>query len=212
MYHYCGRSVHSLFFFTDSATGVNQTLNVEQTLIPTTTDIDSSEIESSSEISSVDDAFDVEKGDDTETDDELFEVESQLPVGKPTTYLYEGSQITVFDSYLLAFHYGINNGLTTKAFNSLLQMLSLFAPQDSPTPRSVYKLKKVFINMFPHSLPKTHYYCDVCCAKTTREATTCTTSGCHGRKKHTFLSMPLGPQIKKMMEGTLSCSKCMHII
>ena len=117
-----------------------------------------------------------------------------------TSSLYEASKITVFDSYLLLFHYVTKHSLTHKAFTELLQLVSAFLPPSVKIPGSVHRLKHLFSNLFPHSQPTVHYYCDVCLASTS-QGSVCSTVGCYGRHQGTFLTMPIGPQIKRMMEG-----------
>lgn len=114
--------------------------------------------------------------------------------------LYETSKITVFDGYLLLFHYVTKHSLTHRAFTELLQLVSAFLPSSVQIPRSVHRLKQLFSNVFPHSQPTIHYYCDVCLASTS-QGSVCTTVGCYGRRQGTFLTVSIGPQIKKMMEG-----------
>ena len=43
-----------------------------------------------------------------------------------TTPLYEESKITVFDAYLMLFHYATKHSLTQRAFTDLLQVVSGF--------------------------------------------------------------------------------------
>ena len=117
-----------------------------------------------------------------------------------TSSLYEASKITVFDGYLLLFHYVTKHSLTHRAFTELLQLVSAFLPSSVRIPGSVHRLKQLFSNIFPHSQPIIHYYCDVCLASMS-QGSVCTTVGCYGRHQGTFLTMPIGPQIKKMMEG-----------
>ena len=117
-----------------------------------------------------------------------------------TSPLYEASKITVFDGYLLLFHYVTKHSLTHRAFTELLQLVSAFLPSSVQIPRSVHRLKQLFSNIFPHSQPTAHYYCEVCLASTS-QGSVCTTAGCYGRHQGTFLTVSIGPQIKKMMEG-----------
>lgn len=117
-----------------------------------------------------------------------------------TSPLYEASKMTAFDGYLLLFHYVTKHSLTQRAFTELLQLVTAFLPPSVRMPGSVHRLKQLFSNIFPHSQPTVHYYCDVCLASTSL-GSVCTTVGCYGRRHGTFLTMPIGPQIKKMMEG-----------
>ena len=119
-----------------------------------------------------------------------------------TTPLYKESKMSVFDAYLMLFHYATKHSLTQRAFTELLQLTSAFLPTSVPIPRSVHRLKQLFYDIFPHSHPSMHFYCDVCLASVT-QGSVCATVGCYGRRHGSFLTMSFGPQIKKMMEGTL---------
>ena len=66
---------------------------------------------------------------------------SQLP-------LYPGSQITALQSYLLIFQFAIRHSMTTKSFTELLQLLSVHLPVTATIPKSVHKLKRVFMECF----------------------------------------------------------------
>ena len=114
-----------------------------------------------------------------------------------STALYQGAGLTVFQSYLLVFQYAVRHSLTTKAFTELLMLLSVHAPQGAHVPKSVHKLKSFFVQAFPeakmHStpilllLPK------------------CTGNGCGGGPPLDFITIPLGPHIKRMMEDMCVC-------
>ena len=117
-----------------------------------------------------------------------------------TSSLYKASKITVFDGYLLLVHYVTKHSLTHRAFTELVQIVSAFLPPLVRIPGSVHDLKQLFSNVFPHSQPIIHCYCDVCLASMS-QGSVCTTVGCYGRRQGTFLTMLIGPQIKKMMEG-----------
>ena len=138
---------------------------------------------------------------DESVDLDIEHPELEIVGGPFSTPLYEGADITVFESYLLAFQYATRHSLTKKAFEELLQLISIHIPPSAQAPRSVYQLKRFFCGMFPSASPTIHYYCTFCQSKLTEQESNCTTNGCPGKEKGQFISVPLGPQIKRIMEG-----------
>ena len=122
--------------------------------------------------------------------------------GSPfSTPLYEGADITIFESYLLALQYATRHSLTKKAFEELLQLISIYIPASAQAPRSCHKLKRFFCGLFPGTSPIVHYYCSFCHSRLLEQESNCSTNGCPGNDKGQFISVPLGPQIKRIMEG-----------
>lgn len=114
--------------------------------------------------------------------------------------LYPGALLTVFQSYLLIFQYAVRHSLTTKVFTELLQLLSLHTPQGAGLPKSVYKLKHFFIQAFPEANCIAHPYCSYCHRPLPLLDAGCAENGCGGGRPTEFVTIPLGPQIKRMME------------
>ena len=119
----------------------------------------------------------------------------QLPA-VDNTALYQGARLTVFQSHLLIFQYAVRHSLTTKAFMELLQLLSLHVPQGARVPKSVYKLKRFFMQAFPEAKCIPHPYCSCCQRPLPSLDSRCTGNGCGGGPPIEFITIPLGPQIK----------------
>ena len=111
--------------------------------------------------------------------------------------LYDGADISIFESYILGFEFAIRHTLTAKAFSELLQLIAVHVPSSAKMPRSVYCLKKFFLNLFPHAKSRIHSYCSSCHAVLT-DNIACSTWGCEDDMKNEFISIPLGPH---PMEG-----------
>lgn len=111
--------------------------------------------------------------------------------------LYAEARLTSLQSSLLVFQYAIRHSLTTKAFTELLQLLSVHLPKGASIPKSVYQLKQNFLRAFPESQAILHYFCE--CCKT--PLSTLSSDDCGQCSPATFITVPLGPQVKKMMEG-----------
>lgn len=54
------------------------------------------------------------------------------------------------------------HSLTTKAFTELLQLLSVHVPQGASVPKSVHRLKTLFLEAFPEAKANQHFYCSCC--------------------------------------------------
>ena len=116
--------------------------------------------------------------------------------------LYSGPQITTLQSYLLIFQDAIRHSLTMKSFTELLQLLSVDLPPTATILRSVHKLKRVFVECFPDSQVNNHFYCDCCHRPLPSASATCSEYGCSVEgKTAVFITVPLGPQLKRMMGG-----------
>lgn len=122
--------------------------------------------------------------------------------GTTETLLYPGAQLSPIQSRLLVFQYAIRHSLTTKAFTELLQLLSVHVPRGAAIPKSVHRLKNYFVESFPEAKANRHFYCS-CCQRPipSTGAPSCSGNGCSGGRPVVFITIPLGPQIKRMMEG-----------
>ena len=117
--------------------------------------------------------------------------------------LYDRADVTVYDSYLLVFQYATRHSLTKTAFNELLQLISVHLPTSAPFPKSVHRIQSFFQDLFPHTAPVVHEFCSFCLSPLSGDEI-CSTPNCRGIDKGQFTSLPLTPQLKKMMEGTYS--------
>ena len=75
--------------------------------------------------------------------------------------LYEGAKITLVESLVLLIRFSLVHALSKRAFEDLL---SEHLPESttSSIPRSVYSLKKVFVQTFPHVTGVKIPYCSNC--------------------------------------------------
>ena len=115
--------------------------------------------------------------------------------------LYEGADLSIFDSYFLAFQFSVRHCLTS---TELLNLLRVHVPTSAKVAKSLYRLKKYFLQLFPHAKCTTHRYCSCCFSPENEEGNcpTSTTAGsCDGGKMEEFVSIPLGPQLKNKFEG-----------
>ena len=140
-------------------------------------------------------ALDVPAGDGSGSRPAPLAAISQLP-------LYLASQITALQSYLLIFQFAIRHSMTTKSFTELLQLLSVHLPVTATIPKSVHKLKRVFMECFPDSHAISHFYCDCCHRPLSSASSSCLGYGCSGEGHPAVIStVPLGPQLKRRMGG-----------
>ena len=115
--------------------------------------------------------------------------------------LYAGSPISTLQSHLLIFQYAVRHGLITKAFTELLQLLLVHLPQEATIPKTVYNLKRFFVDAFPEAEAVQQYYCSLCQRPLQSQTERCFGNGCSGGNCSVFITIPVAPQIKRMMEG-----------
>ena len=120
------------------------------------------------------------------------------------TALYAGSAITSLQSNLLIFQYAIRHGLTAKAFTELLQLLSVHLPQKASIPKTVHSFKRFFIDAFPEAQAVQHFYCSCCQRPLSSPTASCFGSGCSGGNNSMYITIPVAPQLKRMMEGIVT--------
>ena len=119
--------------------------------------------------------------------------------------LYSGAQLTALQSHLLIFQFALHHSLTKRAFTELLQLLLVHLPPGSKMPKSVHNLKQVFVDAFPESKAKEHIYCSFCQRLMPSGTQTCEGDGCSSGNPAVFITIPIGPQVKRMMEGIVLC-------
>ena len=88
----------------------------------------------------------------------------QMAISRLARDLYSGARITVLQSILLLVRFTLIHTLTERAFEDLLRLVSQHLPEaaSSSVPRSVYSLKKLFVNTFPHVTGVKITYCSSC--------------------------------------------------
>ena len=107
--------------------------------------------------------------------------------------------MTVLESYLLAFQYSVKHKLSKNALSELLRLIKVYLPQPTAYPTSVYQIKAFFMELFPHARPLIHEYYTYCLAALPINGV-CGTLNCPGTAAQ-FLTIPLVPQLKRIMEG-----------
>ena len=136
---------------------------------------------------------------DSDIDDNISaDLEEDSAIREANAKLYELADVTVYDSYLLAFQYATRHSLTKTAFAELLQLISMHLPTSAPFPKCAQdkEIFSIFIS--------THHSCYSRVLLRLSPLSgdgICSTPDCHGVDKGQFISLPLAPQLKKMMEG-----------
>ena len=135
--------------------------------------------------------------------------EEPLPVQTPTTsstvqdkLLYKGApaDLTVHIAYVLLFQYSVRHSLTSKAFQELLQLMTVFLPKDAAIPKSVRHLKQYFVKTYPEQCPKMQKYCSFCQSLIEK------TCSCNAGVSQ-FVTVPVGPQLKSRLESKVHVSE-----
>ena len=125
-------------------------------------------------------------------------------LGNESEDLYKGSNVAVFQAYLMIFQFALKHHLTTCAFSELLLLLKVLLPQASQLPRTVYMLKAFFWRAYPDLKTVEHCYCQWC-HTLIDSGGKCTNPLCTCDKVNKFITVPLGPQLKEMMQGMSVC-------
>ena len=118
--------------------------------------------------------------------------------GKHSDPLYYNSKISVLESHLLVFQYAISHGLSKRAFDELLQLIEVLLPP-SKLSKSVYKLKKFFVEVFPDVRTVVYKYCGMCHKRKTNGSVGCAL--CPSNCSEEFVYIPIANQLKSKLEG-----------
>lgn len=81
---------------------------------------------------------------------------------KDSEPLYEDAQFSVVDSCVLLLEYSLRHGLLKEAFGELLCLVAVHLPPNAQVPTSVYKLKKLLLEMYPEVKSVLYQYCTFC--------------------------------------------------
>ena len=119
-------------------------------------------------------------------------------LSEETPFSYEGAPITAFESHMLCFQFAVRHSVTSVAFTELVGAL---LPRCNVS-TSVYRLKKFFLDLFPHAKCCTHDYCTNC-HRLLKPNQLCQTTGCGSLNSDQFISIPLVSQLKQLIEGEL---------
>lgn len=123
-------------------------------------------------------------------------------VEEPSSFsksLYEGapSGLTEYIGHLLIFQYSVRHSLTGKALDELLHLLNTFLP-DAHLPKSLRQLRKFFMEIYVEQQPITQRYCSNCHILL-NEGESCPCEASCSQ----FVTVPIGPQLKARLEGTI---------
>ena len=131
-------------------------------------------------------------------------------LGVSNSPLYPSAQLMTFQSHLLVFQYALCHSLTKRAFTELLQLLSVHLPPGARVPKSVHYLKQVLVEAFPEARAEQHAYCSCCQRLIPSGAHSCEGGVCSGGRLAVFITLPIGPQLKRMMEGIYIICCCSY--
>ena len=146
---------------------------------------------------SEDETFDIHSYFLESSDDEdspCAESTGEPSLSKP---LYDGASLSVLDSYLLLLQYAIRHSLNKKAFSELLLLVGAHLPSTKMI--SSYKLNKLFTDLFDDIQGRTYYCCSTCHQSLQSVSSVCS-NNCESETTD-FLIIPLGPQLKRRLEG-----------
>ena len=127
---------------------------------------------------------------------------------KSEDLIFEGSVITAVQAAFLIFQFCLRHHLTTKAISELLLLISVLLPLGNRLSKSVYKLKRLIVEEIPDICVFNHYYCSDCLAPLTSKTSKCPNTCCTSDQFDHFITAPLGPQLKHMMEGSVCVCVC----
>ena len=127
--------------------------------------------------------------------------------------LYEGAKITFLESLVLLIRFSLVHALSKRAFEELLRLVSNHLPGSTTSiPRSVYSLKKAFVQNFPHVAGVKIPYCSNCQALL-QGGCTCGRGACSTAACDYFIYVPLAQQLKAKLEDAskLCTCICVHV-
>ena len=113
------------------------------------------------------------------------------------TPLFDGTEVTILDSYLLLYQFALRHGLTKLAFQELIDLVSVHLPKTRIT--TVYKLQKFFVEHFRTVQPTSKKYCRKC-HHLLKDSESACVNGCDGEISQ-FVYIPVEGQIRRILEG-----------
>ena len=119
------------------------------------------------------------------------------PHQHPNSCILEHEQaLLLMQQNVLLFKYALRHGLTAKAIDELLYLMSVLLPKDAEIPQSVRQLKNYFVLIHSEQKPEMQDYCSNCLRLLEGgEKCDCEDKQCQ------FVTVPLGPQIKARLES-----------
>lgn len=113
--------------------------------------------------------------------------------------LYEGANLTTWDSYLMIMKYALRHGLTKQAVKDLLELVGMHLPHSSTI--SVYKLKKFFLDLYEDISFNVHHCCSLCHSPFADVEASCP-NGCD-RGATEFLTISVEAQLKRKLQSKI---------
>ena len=112
--------------------------------------------------------------------------------------LYDGADITLWDTYVLLMQHSLRHSLTKQAFSDLLKVVGLLLPSKCMV--SYYKLRKYFLDMYGNIGFSRCYCCATCHSSIPAKGAVCG-NGCADSVPFEFLVLSLESQLKRKLEG-----------
>lgn len=115
--------------------------------------------------------------------------------------LYDGADLTVWETYLLLMQHSLRHNLTKRAFSDLLKVVGTLLPKSSIGLVSYYKLWKFFMDLYGDLEFSSHFCCSSCQAAIDDERAACP-NGCDESTPIEYLAVSVGSQLKRKLQGT----------
>ena len=121
------------------------------------------------------------------------------PRGDPMEQpLYDGADVTVWDSYMLLMQHSLRHSLTKQAFGDLLKVVGMLLPSKSMV--SYYRLRKYFLELYSDIVFTTRYCCTNCHLPLQTKEAACS-NGCSSTGTE-FTTISITAQLKRKFQGT----------
>ena len=120
--------------------------------------------------------------------------------------MYPGCPLTLTSSSLLLMKFKMKHNLTQQAMSDLLKLIRIHCPISNSLPKSLYVFNKKFSEL---KCPlQFHYYCSGCLQEVRNDEHQCPNLSCNESLKEdgamsSFISIPLEPQLKSILERKL---------
>ena len=111
--------------------------------------------------------------------------------------LYDGADLTLWETYMLLMQHSVRHSLTRRAFGDLLKLVGMLLPNKSMV--SYHKLQKYFLDLYGNVGFTKRYCCTRCHSSLPTKEATCP-NGC-GSTSIEFLTMSVESQLKRNLEG-----------
>ncbi|CAL1295766.1 unnamed protein product [Larinioides sclopetarius] len=164
--------------------------------------------DSDSDLSSINMSLDDISSDDNEISDPVEDSRGKEIFDEMALNDSLNSETTRFEALLMILHYSFRHGLSNSAIIDLISLINKIAGTEV-LPPSMYLLRKIFSSDFRYDI---HFYCKVCMTYLGKmpesEALTSTVCDVCSTKMnskllndgHFFITMPISPQIKQILE------------